>query len=105
MYLDGAADAVVAVAAPADGELPGPRGRDGHAAVGGIGGPVSSAGDDDVTAAVAAAAAVNVAANVDADHVNLVFVCKKREGRVGLKSGLHQISDSMTPNSNTLQNF
>ena len=82
MYLDGAAGP----AAAPDGELPGPRGRDGHAAVGGGGrarrghgahrggGGGAVGGGDDV------AAAVEVAADVDSDHVHLVLVCKG-EGR------------------------
>ena len=64
LYLDGAADSIVAAA---DGELPGPRGGDGHAAV-----AVAAARG----AAAAAAAAVEVAPDVDPDHVNLVLVCK-----------------------------
>ena len=73
MYLDGAADSVVAVAA--DGELPGPRGGDGHAAVAAV---AAAAGG----AAAAAAAAVKVAPDVDPDHVDLVLVCEGEENVV-----------------------
>jgi len=65
LYLDGAADSIVAVAA--DGELPGPRGGDGHAAVAAVAAAARGA-------AAAAAAAVKVAPDVDPDHVDLVLV-------------------------------
>ena len=68
LYLDGAADSIVAVAA--DGELPGPRGGDGHAAAAAL--AARAAGD-----AAAAAAAVKVAPDVDPDHVHLVLVWKE----------------------------